>query len=667
TEDLAGALKTAYHTLTANTSRGIAVRSSANVEDRLEHSFAGQFETVLNITNWDDLVTAFKRVLASNFNARCISYRQQVGLPVVDFDMAVLCLMMIPAKAAGVLFTMDPGSRDTGRMLISAVPGLGTSAVDGEFATDLFYPSRTGPKPDDEVKTAEKHKIVVCHPDGGIEEQTLDPSQSRTPLLNVSQLQTLVNMGLMVESLSGQAQDIEWAVSPDDEISILQARPLHLPVQIGRMVESLKGKPLVSGGAIACSGRVAGRVQIIRSLTDFEHPGQGPRIMVLHQSMVDAARWISDFSGVIVDIGNPGDHLSCVARENGRPMLTGTENATKVLHDGQLIVLDTDRHLVFEAPESIWGEVEHSWRTAQTGQNPKARPFKQAAESREVESLRKLIVPLNLTDAYGPTFSILECQSIHDIIRYIHEMGILTMFEASDRVLFGGGDRYRLETEIPFYFQIIDLGGGIISSRKGLKITLDDVVSAPFLALWEGVSTPGLRWSGPPPHGNVSGLISRSMLDGRSARPVGSMNYVLLAFDYINLNARMDYHFAMLDSVCSTHNRDNYIRFRFKGGGTSQVQRERRTAFIATVLSENDFFTATIGDMVTGTLTGTSKETIREKLIMIGRLLGFSRLMDAAMTDDSAPVRLSRAFLEGDYTLEQFSLEKSADPGDSFP
>jgi pyruvate,water dikinase len=145
------------------------------------------------------------------------------------------------------------------------------------------------------------------------------------------------------------------------------------------------------------------------------------------------------------------------------------------------------------------------------------------------------------------------------------------------------------------------------------------------------------------------------MLDQGSARPVGGMNYVLLAHDYLNLNARMDYHFTMVDAVCGSNYRDNYLRFRFKGGGTSRAQRERRARFIDWVLRENDFFTNATGDLVTGTLIGLPKETIRNRLAMIGRLLGFSRLMDAAMIDDEAPKRLAKAFSEGDYNLERFS------------
>ena len=140
------------------------------------------------------------------------------------------------------------------------------------------------------------------------------------------------------------------------------------------------------------------------------------------------------------------------------------------------------------------------------------------------------------------------------------------------------------------------------------------------------------------------------MFDAGGRRPVGQQNYVLITRDYLNLNARVDFHFAMVDSVCGSNPRENYIRFRFKGGGTSPVQRERRARFITEVLRARNFFTDRRGDLVTASLPGMEREETCRGLILLGRLLGFSRLMDAAMTDDDIPHRMAEAFLAGDYS-----------------
>ena len=227
------------------------------------------------------------------------------------------------------------------------------------------------------------------------------------------------------------------------------------------------------------------------------------------------------------------------------------------------------------------------------------------------------------------------------------------MFDAGDDILDGAEVLvHRLSEEIPMHVMLIDLGGGLATGKHGFRIGINDVLSAPFQAFWKGVMTPGLRWSAPPPAPNMSGLLSRAMLDGRSGRPVGQQNYALITRDYLNLNARLDYHFTMVDTVCGRNPRENYVRFRFKGGGTNIVHRERRTQFIAKILKAHDFVIDLRGDLLTASLIEMHSEEIEGKLIMIGRLTGFTRLLDATMTDDDMPAKVARAFLDGDYGLE---------------
>ncbi|MFP5213818.1 MAG: PEP/pyruvate-binding domain-containing protein, partial [Acidobacteriota bacterium] len=537
------------------------------------------------------------------------------------------------------------------------VPGLGTLAVGGEAPADIYRPLRNDPRsepPESWGEVAVKTHRTVTLPGGGIDEIELLPEEMRTPALTAEEVLALVRHGRRIESLIGSPQDIEWAIDAAGGIHILQSRSIRFARSDRQASEVSQGEEILSGGVCASPGRRIGQVKVVHSMRDLEEGTEGtwvPRIMVLHQSIVDVAQWLPAFEGVVVDFGNPVDHLSCVAREYGRPMLTGTSNASEVLEDGRWVILDADRKAVYSAPEEVWRDVESS-----SSRLPARRPGepsdKHPAESR-FSRLRQLVETLNLTDAYGPTFSIMECKSLHDVIRYTHEMAVLAMFDAGDAVVEGADILLRrLDESIPFHFFIIDLGGGIINGQSGFRLNPEDILCTPFLALWEGISTPGLRWNKPAPGQAISGLFSRSLLDGGSGRPVGQQNYALITKDYLNLNARVDYHFAMIDSVCGANPRENYIRFRFKGGGTTLAQRERRARFIVDVLETHGFFINMRTDLVTASVQEMSLEEGREKLDMLGRLLGFSRLMDAAMLDDDVPHRVARAFLQGDYALE---------------
>ena len=650
TIELENAFRSAYIKLVGPQNESISVRSSAGVEDQAAHSFAGQFKTVLNVTSFESLIEAFKEVLASNFNARSIIYRFHAGLPLTDFDMAVLCQIIIKARTGGVLFTVNPAARESERMLVSAVAGLGSLAVGGEVPADLYHPPRSEKETDIPAEIVEKAFKEVCSPGGGVHREEVPPEERFKPLLSGEEIHRLADLGLIIESFAGKPQDIEWALTEEGMIYILQSRPFKLCLKRSGAAETAQGEILFQGGVASSSGRSIGKTKIIHSSKDLEGLESGPVIAVLDQSLVEAARIMHYFSGIVVDKGNPADHLSNVAREYGIPMLTRTGKATRILENDQWVVLDADRSTILKAPQEALNGLQETKASIPSLEISEEEVL---FDPPQLQHLRELIVRLNLTDAYGPAFSKWECRSLHDLIRYVHEMAVMTMFEAGDEVM-EEAEKFihRLDGQINFHFLIIDMGGGLTPGRHNMKINPEEILSIPLLALWKGATTPGLRWNVPPPAPILSGLFGRSLTDGRSLRPAGNCNYALIAKDYLNLNARLEFHFTMIDTVCGWNPKDDYIRFRFKGGGTSQVQRERRAKFIAEVLEVQDFFTDRRGDLVTGTIMEMLQSSVEERLVMLGRLLGFSRLMDAMMHDDESPQLLARAFLDENYTLE---------------
>ena len=294
------------------------------------------------------------------------------------------------------------------------------------------------------------------------------------------------------------------------------------------------------------------------------------------------------------------------------------------------MVLDADMAIICKAPEEVWAAV----RQLDNIPSESRRAKRNEASSPVTIRLRQLIEPLNLTGAYGPTFSIQQCRSLHDLIRYTHEMAALAMFETGGDILKSAEVLMRrLDGAVPLHLLIIDLGGGIVAGSKTFDVRLDEVLSFPMLALLRGILTPGLRWDRPPPVAMVSGLLSRFMPDSCSLRRVGQPTYALIARDYLNLNARVGCHFTMVDAVCGMTPRENYIRFRFKGGGTTALRREQCAVFITEVLAANNFFVDRREDLVTASILETGQPETEDRLVMLGRLLGFSRLLDATMRE----------------------------------
>ena len=672
----------------------LAARSSGTAEDRAEHSFAGQYATVLGIRTPDALLDALREVAASAFGQRALAYRRHMGLPRGEADMAVLCQAMVPARTAGVLFTRDP-ARSPGsyqaedeRMLVVAVPGLGTLAVDGAAPADVYLPARDPAAVragDVETRIARKTLREALEPDGTLVRLPVPPEDAETPTLSPPELATLVRLARMVEGVEDGPQDIEWAVhEATGAVLLLQARPLRMagarPPSAAHQ-DGMDGTPLLPG-TCASPGRAVGRIHLAHRPREFappngnaaaRHEGTGgagggnhtgddavphndaPAVLVLPHSIPDAATHLDGYAAILVEAGNPADHLSCVARERSIPMLVGVSGAMN-LSEGAGVLVDARRGAVLEVPDALWDGV-----LAATRREAARRRIPHDRETPGEQELRALIVPLNLTDAYGPTFNERECRSLHDIVRYVHEKAVLAMFRAGDDVMETAGTLLRrVELGVPFHVLAIDMGGGFrngtpdgamrrrVGNRTARPAMAEDVASAPFAALCEGLTTPGLAW-GPPDGGVPAGLLSRALLDGRGERPVGEFNYALVSRDYCNLNARVEYHFAMLDALCTDNPRENHIRFRFKGGGTGGARRARRIAFMREVLTEAGFFTAAADDLLTATLAGEPAVVVRQRLVLLGRLLGYTRLLDAAMADDDAPSLFARAFLSGRY------------------
>jgi rifampicin phosphotransferase len=120
----------------------VAVRSSATVEDLPGMSAAGQHDTYLNVRGEAAVLDAVKRCWASLWSARAIGYRARYGIAPDDVSIAVVVQRLVPAEAAGVMFTVDPvgGARD--QVVISANWGLGESVVSGDVTPDVVVVDR---------------------------------------------------------------------------------------------------------------------------------------------------------------------------------------------------------------------------------------------------------------------------------------------------------------------------------------------------------------------------------------------------------------------------------------------------------------------------------------------------------------------------------------------
>jgi len=84
------------------------VRSSANVEDERDYSFAGQFESYLNITSIDEIENKMLNIWQSTNSQKVNAYISRIGIPIHNLKMAVIIQEMVSVKYSGVVFTKNP-------------------------------------------------------------------------------------------------------------------------------------------------------------------------------------------------------------------------------------------------------------------------------------------------------------------------------------------------------------------------------------------------------------------------------------------------------------------------------------------------------------------------------------------------------------------------------
>jgi rifampicin phosphotransferase len=220
--DVAGALAQAYAELCGQNPI-VAVRSSATAEDLPEASFAGQQDTYLNVKGAAEVLEAVKRCWASLWTARAIGYRARQGIGPSGLSLAVVVQTLVPAEAAGILFTANPVTGQRTQAMISAAWGLGEAVVGGLVTPDsIIVDNASGLVLD--RQTADK-QVMTARANSGTLELPVPDELRRAPVLDDSTAAELVRLGVQIQGLFGVPMDIEWALA-DGHISILQARPI---------------------------------------------------------------------------------------------------------------------------------------------------------------------------------------------------------------------------------------------------------------------------------------------------------------------------------------------------------------------------------------------------------------------------------------------------------
>lgn len=202
----------------------VAVRSSGRQEDGLRDSFAGLFDTFLNVVGLDATEDAVRRCWASAFSQRATQYRHVRGLDFRDVALAVVVQRSLTPHSSGVLFTADPLTGSPDRLVINGVLGLGEGLVSGAVDSDSVSVDKATGLVVDEMVSA-KSEMMVSSSGGGVATVDVPVERQQETSIQPALREALFDLGIRLEQHFGCPQDVEWAA---DETStwILQSRPV---------------------------------------------------------------------------------------------------------------------------------------------------------------------------------------------------------------------------------------------------------------------------------------------------------------------------------------------------------------------------------------------------------------------------------------------------------
>jgi len=347
TYEMLGSLKQKATDLVEPKEVFVAVRSSATAEDLPEASFAGQQATFLNVKGKQNVVSAVLACWASLFTARAIYYRVKNNFDHEKVLISALVQKMVNSEKSGIMFTVNPATNHADEIVIEAVYGLGELIVGGEINPDLYLVDK---------KTRDIKKIEVRKKDFGLfrndkgenEKKALPKDKQERQVLDEKQIKELARLGKKLEEHYGKPQDVEWAVEKE-EVFIVQTRAVTTfkAHTIERPdIADETGKMLLKGET-ASSGVYAGPVKIVRNPSELNKVQKGD-VLVTAMTTPDMVPAMQRAGAIVTNEGGMTCHAAIVSREMGTPCIVGTQHATDLLKDGEVITVHATRGIVYE-------------------------------------------------------------------------------------------------------------------------------------------------------------------------------------------------------------------------------------------------------------------------------------------------------------------------------
>ena len=336
-------LLAAWRQLVQESGTPIVVRSSALVEDRYGSSFAGQFESFLDLETETEFLTAVRSCWAALWMTRALRYMATHDIDPAETAMGLIIQPLVRARAAGGALSQTAG----GDLLINATPGLGAAIAQGEVTPDRYVLDRNAKLKETVAAPTQYHALSCAH------RPALTPRTRKVadPCMTTDQAEELGRHVLSIEKLMGMAVEIEWAMD-DKGIKLLQSRPLHIePEETHASDEAWQGQPHLRGQP-AGAGWTSGLACVINCECELTRVAPGS-ILVTKMAGPALSQILPRVAGVVAELGGSTSHLASLARERGIPMVLGADQATQRIPEGSMVSVNGVSGVVRWMPNDV--------------------------------------------------------------------------------------------------------------------------------------------------------------------------------------------------------------------------------------------------------------------------------------------------------------------------
>jgi pyruvate,water dikinase len=322
-------LLAAWRAIVSSGKRGV-VRSSALVEDRADSSFAGQFESFLELQDEGEFLVAVRACWAALWSTRALRYMATHDLDPADTAMALIVQPLVAARVSGGgLSRTAEGDR-----VINAAPGLGSAIAQGEVAPDRYVLDRGGALK--ESALGRKYHGVACVHG----KKMLSRSLAGSRCLDAEQVAEIGLLMRKSEEVIGGPVEIEWAAD-ETGIKLLQARPLRTaePTPETQLRDEIWQQRARLDGHPSGIGWAEGRARVVSCECELERVAPGD-VLVTTVAGPALSAVLARVAGVVAELGGSTSHLASLARERGVPMVLGVLDATRRIPDGATVAVD---------------------------------------------------------------------------------------------------------------------------------------------------------------------------------------------------------------------------------------------------------------------------------------------------------------------------------------